>query len=73
VLEELMDIDGARKVIEGIEQGLIRVKQTNSPFPSPFALNIAAQGRIDLMKIEDKLEFIRRMHEAVEREIAKGK
>ena len=30
-----------------------------------FAFNIALQGFTDLMKIEDKIEFVRRMHEQI--------
>jgi len=65
VLEDLMDIGHAQKVIEGIEQGKIKIKEINTELPSPFALNIAMQGKMDLMKMEDKLDFVRRMHKAV--------
>jgi len=65
VLEDLMDIENATKVIEGIEQKKILVKEINTNLPSPFAFNLILQGFTDLMKIEDKVEFIRRMHSQI--------
>jgi len=65
VLEDLMDIGSASKVIEGIEQKNILVKEINTNLPSPFAFNLFLQGFTDLMKIEDRAEFVRRMHEQV--------
>jgi ATP-dependent Lhr-like helicase len=65
VLEDLMDIENASKVIEGIEQKKILIKEIHTSVPSPFAFNVVLQGFTDLMKIEDKAEFVRRMHEQV--------
>ncbi len=70
VLEDAMDISSAQKVVEGIEQKLIKVKQLNSTFPSPFAWGIAMQGRMDTMKMEDRFAFIKRMHGEVMERIA---
>jgi len=65
VLEDLMDIESAAKVIEGIEKKMILVEEIRTALPSPFAFNLIIQGFTDVMKIEDKVEFIRRMHEQV--------
>jgi ATP-dependent Lhr-like helicase len=65
VLEDLMDIDNTTKVVEGIEQKKILIKEIDTKLPSPFAFNLMLQGSTDIMKIEDKVEFIRRMHEQV--------
>ncbi len=65
VLEDLMDIENAKKVIEGIEQGHIKVKEITTTIPSPFAFNLIAQGISDILKIEDRVEFLRRMHNNV--------
>ena len=73
VLEDLMDIENAAKVIEGIEQKKILVKEININLPSPFAFNLILQGFTDVMKIEDKVEFIRRMHEQIMAKIKIGK
>jgi ATP-dependent Lhr-like helicase len=73
VLEDLMDIENAQKVIEGIEQKKILIKEIHTSLPSPFAFNLILQGFTDLMKIEDKVEFVRRMHEQVMAKIKVGR
>ena len=65
VLEDLMDIQHAKEVLKQLEQGKIKVKIIATDVPSPFALNLIARGYTDILKMEDKLEFIRRMHTAV--------
>lgn len=65
VLEDLMDIGNTTKVIKDIEDGKIKVVEIETKIPSPFAFNIALQGSLDIMKIEDKHEFLRRMHAMV--------
>ena len=73
VLEDLMDIENAAKVIEGIEQKKILIKEIHTNLPSPFAFNLILQGFTDLMKIEDKIEFVKRMHEQIMAKIKAGK
>ena len=68
-----MDIENAAKVIEGIEKKMILIKEVHTNLPSPFAFNLILQGFSDLMKIEDKVEFIRRMHEQVKAKIMASK
>ena len=65
VLEDLMDIDNAQKIIEGIEKKNIIIKEITTNVPSPFAFNLIAQGITDILKIEDRVEFLRRMHKNV--------
>lgn len=65
VLEDLMDVGNAQKVIEGIENGKIKIEEINTSIPSPFAFNLVAQGISDILKIEDRTEFLRRMHRNV--------
>ena len=65
VLEDLMDVDNAQKVIEGIEKKNILIKEITTTIPSPFAFNLVAQGITDILKIEDRVEFLRRMHKNV--------
>ncbi len=65
VLEDLMDIDSAVKVIKEVEKGEIKIVEIETQLPSPFALNTVMQGYVDLLKIEDKIEFMRRMHQMV--------
>jgi len=63
VLEDLMDIKNAGKILEEIEKGKIKVKIKEIKIPSPFALNLILQGHSDLIRIEDKQAFLRRMHQ----------
>jgi ATP-dependent Lhr-like helicase len=63
VLEDLMDIENAKKVIQWIKDRKIKIKIIETPLPSPFALNLILQGHSDLIKMEDKQAFLRRMHE----------
>ncbi|GIU68235.1 MAG: ATP-dependent helicase [Candidatus Pacearchaeota archaeon] len=63
VLEDLMDLENAKKVISWIEKGKIKVKILDTEIPSPFALNLILQGHSDLIRIEDKQAFLKRMHE----------
>lgn len=65
VLEDLMDIDNAEKIIKEIEDGKIKIKQVATNMPSPFAFNLVLQGYLDVLKMEDRIEFIKRMHSYV--------
>lgn len=69
VLEDLMDIKHAEMVVEAIEKGLLKVEKVQNSVPSPFALGIFMAGRADIMKMEDRLEFVRRMHAEVVKKI----
>jgi ATP-dependent Lhr-like helicase len=62
VLEDLMDITNAKKVLEWIRDKKINLKIKDVRLPSPFALNLILQGHSDLIRIEDKQEFLKRMH-----------
>ncbi|VVB83030.1 ATP-dependent DNA helicase Hel308 [uncultured archaeon] len=63
VLEDLMDIANAKIVLQWIKEGRVKVKIRETPLPSPFALGIIMQGHSDMIKIEDKQAFLKRMHE----------
>ncbi len=65
VLEDMMDQEHAAEVIASIENGKIAIKEIMSRIPSPFAFNLVLQGYLDILKIDDKIEFLRRMHEQV--------
>jgi ATP-dependent helicase Lhr and Lhr-like helicase len=69
VLEDLMDINNTKVVIDWIKEGKVKVEQITSKLPSPFALSIVLEGYTDLMKMEDKLEFLKRMHKEHLKEI----
>jgi len=63
VLEDLMDINNAKQILELIKSGRVQIKIKEVKLPSPFALNLILQGHSDLIRIEDKQDFLRRMHE----------
>jgi len=70
VLEDLMDIESAIRVVRWIENGKIKIVEIDTKLPSPFSFNLALQGYIDVLRIEDKVEFIKRMHEMVTAKIS---
>ncbi len=63
VFEDLMDIKNAKEVLRWIEEGKVKTKVVRTPFISPFGLNLILQGRSDLIRMEDKVKFLKRMHE----------
>jgi len=63
VLEDLMDINNTKQVLEWIKSGKLKIKIKDVRLPSPFALNLILQGHSDLIRTEDKQEFLKRMHE----------
>jgi ATP-dependent helicase Lhr and Lhr-like helicase len=70
ILEDLMDIKNSEKVIENIEHKRVTIKEVYTDMPSPFAFNIITMGYTDIMKMEDKLAFLRRMHDMVKAKIS---
>ena len=72
VLEDLMDVGNARKVVSWIKEGKVKVRFADTIIPSPFATNLILQGYSDLIRIEDKQAFLRRMHELHMKEIRRG-
>ncbi|MBM3200215.1 ATP-dependent helicase [Candidatus Woesearchaeota archaeon] len=70
VLEDLMDIDNAVKVLELVEEGKIKVSEAETRIPSPFGLNLIVEGRADVMKADSKQEFLKRMHNLLRAKLA---
>ena len=60
-----MDIENAKQVLDLIKDGKIKVEQIHKDLPSPFSFNLIIQGHADLMKIEDKINFLKRMHKSI--------
>lgn len=63
VLEDLMDISRAELVLKMVERGEIKINKIRTPIVSPFGINLMLQGRHDLIKMEDRVSFLKRMHE----------
>jgi len=69
ILEDVMDIESAKQVISWIKEDRVKINFVETKIPSPFSLNLIMQGYSDLIKIEDKIAFIKRVYD----EIKKGK
>ncbi|RMF55844.1 ATP-dependent helicase [Candidatus Woesearchaeota archaeon] len=65
VLEDVMDIKNTESVLKKVENGSIKLETITTSIPSPFAFNIVLQGYTDMFRIEDRIEFLRRMHQNV--------
>jgi ATP-dependent Lhr-like helicase len=60
-----MDIKNAELIVNYINSKKIKIVEVNSDSPSPFAFNLFAQGYSDVMKMEGRIDFVKRMHEKV--------
>ncbi|MBI2668388.1 ATP-dependent helicase [Candidatus Woesearchaeota archaeon] len=65
VLEDLMDYEHAQQIVNLVLDGKLKVEEFNTAIPSPFAFDLILQGYGDVIKVEDKQEFLKRMHELV--------
>lgn len=70
VLEDLMDIGNATKVLEMVEEGTIKVEEVTTTLPSPFAFELVLEGYVDLLKMQDRIEFLKKMHQMVKEQIS---
>ena len=50
------------RIKKDLNNNTIKVKIKEVIIPSPFALNLIIQGHSDLIRLEDKQDFLRRMH-----------
>ncbi|MBS3078965.1 ATP-dependent helicase [Candidatus Pacearchaeota archaeon] len=69
VLEDLMDIGNTELVLKWLKDGNIKIEKTQTKLPSPFAMNLILQGYSDLLKMEDRIEFMKRIHKEIVKEI----
>ncbi|RAP44656.1 MAG: hypothetical protein BZ136_08675, partial [Methanosphaera sp. rholeuAM74] len=65
VIEDYMDVEHACEVLSAIDDGSMLVKTVDTVIPTPFAFNLVSRGYLDVLKYEDRSEFIKRMHEAI--------
>lgn len=63
VLEDVMDIRNTKEILKMIESGKMKFKVIRVPLVSPFGLNLFVQGHADFIKMEDRIKFLKRMHE----------
>lgn len=57
VMEDLMDVKNAEKVLKWVEQGKVEIKKVRVPIVSPFGLGLLIGGRKDLIRMEDRARF----------------
>ncbi len=69
VLEDLMDIKNSELVVKWIKEGYVKIEKIETKLPSPFATNLVLQGYSDLLKMEDRINFLKRMHNEIMKEI----
>ena len=65
VLEDQMDYKHAQEIINKVISGDIAIEEVNTVIPSPFAFSLIMGGYSDVIKVEDKQEFLKRMHQLV--------
>jgi ATP-dependent Lhr-like helicase len=63
VFEDVMDVVRAKNLLESIERGAISVSIVRTPLVSPFGLTLILQSHTDLIKMEERATFLKRMHE----------
>jgi len=71
ILEDVMDIKNANQVIEWMKEGKIDIEFKKNKLPSPFSLGLIMQGRSELIKIENKIDFLKRMHKEIKKQVRK--
>jgi len=69
IMEEVMDLDNARLVLDWIKELKIKVEFKETSIPSPFSLNLIMQGNYDLIKMEDKIEFLKRIYKEIKEKV----
>ncbi|MEM3405583.1 MAG: ATP-dependent helicase [Candidatus Pacearchaeota archaeon] len=72
ILEDVMDIKNAKKVINWIKNKDIKIEFKETRICSPFAINLILQSYYDIIKIEDKLNFIKRVYEEIKKNSIKN-
>lgn len=65
VLDDVMDYEHAQFIIDKVTDKSISLEEVSTTIPSPFAFSLIVAGYSDVIKVEDKQEFLRRMHELV--------
>lgn len=73
VLEDIMDVQNTKRVLTMIENNAIQIVEINSSTPSPFSFNLILQSHADLLRMEERRDFAKRMHTFVQAKISLGK
>ena len=73
ILEDSMNVSDAEKILENIKIGKLKIERISTKLPSPFAMSLVMQGHADLLRMENKLLFLKRMHEKILKKIDEKK
>ncbi len=65
IMEDAMDLENAKKVVKMINSKQLKIREVETITPSPFAFNLFAQGISEVMKMEERIEFVKRLHNKV--------
>ncbi len=65
ILEDIMDIDRARLVLEQIRRGGLKIVEAKTDVPSPFAHNLIILGEADIILMEDRKKRLLELYNAV--------
>ena len=66
VLEDVMDIQNARHILEELESGQVSLRLVEFTMtPSPFAHNVVLAGTSDIVLMEDRSSLLRELHRKV--------
>lgn len=68
VLEDMMDLGNTKVVLDWIKEARIKIEKKNTRVVSPFAINLLLMAHADVIKIEDKIEFIKRVYAELRKE-----
>ena len=67
VIEDLMDLENTAEILRKINKGEIKLVKKDTKVVSPFAINLILQSHSDVIRVEDKIEFIKRVYGELER------
>jgi ATP-dependent Lhr-like helicase len=70
ILEDKMDIENAKKILEKIENGELKFKFFSTSIPTPFAHNIVLLGLTDILMLEDRRKILEKFSKQIEKQIA---
>jgi Lhr-like helicases len=65
IMEDAMDIQHTKEVVDEIENGGIEIQQRKADVPSPFSHNLLLQESSDVIKMEDKKKRLQELHDQV--------
>ncbi|GBE54204.1 DEAD-box ATP-dependent RNA helicase CshA [archaeon BMS3Bbin15] len=65
ILQDVLDIHRAEKVIGWLREGRLILKKTETPVPSPFSHNLILLGEADIIQTEDRKSRLLALHRLV--------